>query len=174
MEVHHHPNVERKNFKEYFLEFLAVSPGFIAGSLMENISGRGKEKEYIESFIHSLKDGTTMMNHAIEENKMKIERLRDVMKFSFKNLSDQATRKLFYKRSDMIVYYSVFKSDDDTMQQLKNSGSLRLIRKMNVADSISYYDNSIKIIYEAKALSVRINSIYYKPVCNNCESKKKI
>ena len=22
MEVHHHPNVEKKNFKEYFLEFL--------------------------------------------------------------------------------------------------------------------------------------------------------
>ena len=32
MEVHHHPNVEKKNFKEYFLEFLmiflAVTLGF--------------------------------------------------------------------------------------------------------------------------------------------------
>jgi hypothetical protein len=24
MEVHHHPNLERKNFKEYFLEFLKI------------------------------------------------------------------------------------------------------------------------------------------------------
>lgn len=25
MEVHHHPHVEKKNFKEYFLEFLMIS-----------------------------------------------------------------------------------------------------------------------------------------------------
>jgi len=24
MEVHHHPHVEKKNFKEYFLEFLMI------------------------------------------------------------------------------------------------------------------------------------------------------
>ncbi len=34
MEVHHHPHVEKKSFKEYFLEglmiFLAVTMGFIA------------------------------------------------------------------------------------------------------------------------------------------------
>jgi hypothetical protein len=34
MEVHHHPNVEKKGYKEYFLEFLmiflAVTMGFIA------------------------------------------------------------------------------------------------------------------------------------------------
>ena len=24
MEVHHHPNVEKKNFKEYFFEFLMI------------------------------------------------------------------------------------------------------------------------------------------------------
>ncbi len=35
MEVHHHPQVEKKNFKEYFLEFLmiflAVTLGFFCG-----------------------------------------------------------------------------------------------------------------------------------------------
>jgi cell division protein FtsB len=37
MEVHHHPHVEKKNFKEYFLEFLmiflAVTMGFFAESI---------------------------------------------------------------------------------------------------------------------------------------------
>ena len=40
MEVHHHPNVEKKNFKEYFLEFLmiflAVTLGFFAENIREN------------------------------------------------------------------------------------------------------------------------------------------
>jgi len=42
MEVHHHPEVEKKGFKEYLLEglmiFLAVTMGFIAENIRENIS----------------------------------------------------------------------------------------------------------------------------------------
>ena len=40
MEVHHHPQVEKKNFREYFLEFLmiflAVTMGFLQ-RISENI-----------------------------------------------------------------------------------------------------------------------------------------
>jgi hypothetical protein len=39
MEVHHHPHVEKKNFKEYFLEFLmiflAVTMAFIGENMRE-------------------------------------------------------------------------------------------------------------------------------------------
>ena len=42
MEVHHHPHVEKKNFKEYFLEFLmiflAVTIGFFAENIREHIT----------------------------------------------------------------------------------------------------------------------------------------
>jgi hypothetical protein len=38
MEVHHHPHVEKKNFKEYFLEFLTIFLGnVIIGKRLENI-----------------------------------------------------------------------------------------------------------------------------------------
>ena len=41
MEVHHHPHVEKKKFKEYFLEFLmiflAVTLGFFAESYRDHI-----------------------------------------------------------------------------------------------------------------------------------------
>src|SRR5882762_10395927 len=47
MEVHHHPNIEKKNFKEYLLEglmiFLAVTLGFFAESLRENIANHERE-----------------------------------------------------------------------------------------------------------------------------------
>ncbi len=156
MEVHHHPQVEKKNFREYFLEFLmiflAVTMGFFAESLRENITDKEKEKEYIKSFVQNLKDDTTSMGNVIAENNMKIKKLENLMSFSFKNLSDSHTRKLFYKSCNYIGYYSVFKSNDATMLQLKNSGGLRLIKKKNVADSISFYDNVVKILYEAEAL----------------------
>jgi hypothetical protein len=154
MEVHHHPQVEKKNFKEYFLEFLmiflAVTMGFFAESLRENITDKEKEKEYIESFVQNLKDDTTSMTNVLAENKMKIEKLKELMSFSFKNLNDPMIRKRFYKSCNFIGYYSVFKSNDATMLQLKNSGGLRLIKKKNVADSISFYDNAVKIIYAAE------------------------
>jgi hypothetical protein len=55
MEVNHHPNVEKKSFKEYFLEFLmiflAVTMGFFAESIRENISNHEREKEYISSYV---------------------------------------------------------------------------------------------------------------------------
>jgi len=42
MEVHHHPNVEKKNFKEYFLEFLmiflAVTMDFFAETIRESFT----------------------------------------------------------------------------------------------------------------------------------------
>jgi hypothetical protein len=48
MEVHHHLHVEKKNFKEYFLEFLmiflAVTLGFFAENIREGISNHNKER----------------------------------------------------------------------------------------------------------------------------------
>ena len=53
MEVHHHPEVEHKGFKEYLLEglmiFLAVMMGFIAENLRENITEHHKAKDYAET-----------------------------------------------------------------------------------------------------------------------------
>ncbi len=59
MEVHHHPHVEKKGFKEYFLEFLmiffAVTMGFLAENLREHITEHNKEKQYIAGFVRNVK-----------------------------------------------------------------------------------------------------------------------
>lgn len=156
MEVHHHPQVARKNFREYFLEFLmiflAVTLGFFAESTREYLADRTKEKEYINSFIQNLKDDTSSMSSVIEENKKKAVRLEKLMSFSHQDIFDPQIRTQFYNACEKIGYYSLFKSNDATMLQLKNSGGLRLIKNIHVADSISEYDNDVKIIYAAEAL----------------------
>ena len=62
MEVHHHPHVAKKNFKEYFLEFLmiflAVTLGFIAENIRESFTEHRQQKEYIVSFYEDLKTDT--------------------------------------------------------------------------------------------------------------------
>jgi len=159
MEVHYHPKLEhgKRRFKEYFLEFfmifLAVVLGFFAESIRENISDNKKGEEYIKSLIQNLQDDTTSLNSAIEENLEKVEGLKRLMSLSFVDMSKDANRKLLYNycSGKSVGYYSIFKSNDATMVQLKNEG-LRLIHKNHVADSIARYDNEIKVIYAAENL----------------------
>ena len=76
MEVHHHPHVgsdshRKKNFKEYFLEFLmiflAVTLGFFAESLREHLVNIRNEKEYIISVKEDLLTDTSSLSHLIPE-----------------------------------------------------------------------------------------------------------
>ncbi|MEO8710909.1 MAG: hypothetical protein ABI405_02240, partial [Parafilimonas sp.] len=66
MEVHHHPHVEKKNFKEYFLEFLmiflAVTMGFFAENIREKLSDHAKGKEYVISIKKDLAADTVSLN----------------------------------------------------------------------------------------------------------------
>ena len=59
MEVHHHPHVEKKNFKEYFLEFLmiflAVMMGFFAENLRESFGDNHKKYQYAKTLIADIK-----------------------------------------------------------------------------------------------------------------------
>jgi hypothetical protein len=65
MEVHHHPKVEKKKFKEYFLEFimifLAVTLGFIAENIREDITQHQRAKTFGASMIEDLKADTAQI-----------------------------------------------------------------------------------------------------------------
>jgi hypothetical protein len=165
MEVHHHPDLhhKKKRWKEYLLEFimifLAVTLGFFAESLRETISDKQKEKEYIFSLVQNLKDDTAVFNSVIHENQQKEKRLESLLSLATKNIGDTAVRRSFYLYSlKGVSFYSVFKSNDATMLQLKNSGGFRFIKKDHVADSIAKYDNEVKIIYAAEELYIRVTN----------------
>ncbi len=157
MEVHHHPNPEEKSIKEYLLEglmiFLAVMMGFIAENIRESISDNEKGKEYVMGLVQNLKDDTTYISQVLDENHGKLDRLQKLMMLSHEDLSNPAIRKSIYQLSGSgIGYYSVFKSNDATMQQLKNSGGLRFIRKKHAADSIAKYLIQLEAIYASEAV----------------------
>src|ERR1700752_5262126 len=58
MEVHHHPHIEKKNFKEYFLEFLmiflAVTLGFFAENIREHYTETDNAKKFLEAYRDEL------------------------------------------------------------------------------------------------------------------------
>ena len=72
MDVHHHPHVEKKSFKEYILEglmiFLAVSMGFVAENIREYFADKEKEKQNIENIVKCLSTDTTELKKILALN----------------------------------------------------------------------------------------------------------
>ncbi len=90
MEVHHHPEGGKKRFKEYLSEglmiFLAVTMGFIAESLRENINTKDKEKNYIVSFENNLEKDKADLDSTIVDNQKKIKGLDSLLSLSDKDI----------------------------------------------------------------------------------------
>lgn len=150
MEVHHHGHVhEKKKWKEYLFQFLmlflAVFCGFLAEYQLEHVIENNREKQFIQSLINDLSADTTRLKVIIEERTKREKRLDSLTLL----LNDDSAAL----NSNKIYFYAVtaarslafrFFANDGTMQQLKNSGALRLIRNRLVADSIAKYDVSIR------------------------------
>src|SRR5260370_42096386 len=92
MEVHHHPKAERKNFKEYFLEFLmiflAVTMGFFAENIREHFANAETEKRNMEIIVNNLKDDTARIKMAIDFNEAKLKTLDTLLSFQDINNPD--------------------------------------------------------------------------------------
>ena len=145
MEVHHHPHVEKKGFKEYFLEFLmiflAVTLGFMAENIREHVSDKEHEKKYIQTFYYDLKDDTANLNGEIPFWESQIKKI-DTLRIELKK-GDHMDKKLANIMSIYVRRYSNFLYHDRTIAQLKSSGNFRIISKSSLADSMMEYDSYI-------------------------------
>jgi hypothetical protein len=156
MEVHHHPNVEKKNFKEYFLEFLmiflAVTMGFFAESIRERITDSGKEKEYIISMIEDAEKDTSNIQQAILLNKIRVLHLDSLSTLCISYDAAKNEDAEMYRHYRFGLIHPTFISPTErTIQQLKNAGGMRLIRKKSAVDSIIQYDDIAKKLADQQA-----------------------
>lgn len=149
MEVHHHSHSARKKWTHYFWEFvmlfLAVFAGFLAENQREHFIEHQREKQFIRSLIYDLEADTARLNELIRNRTMRESRLDSVSFLLNSDSADRKTREIYFL-AIMIPRVTVyqFTPNEGTMQQLKNSGGLRLIRKLFVADSIIKYDAAIR------------------------------
>ncbi|MDE3142546.1 MAG: hypothetical protein KGL19_00230 [Bacteroidota bacterium] len=151
MEVHHHPQVEKKSFKEYFLEFLmiflAVTMGFFAENYREHLAEVNKENDYIQTFIEDLKTDTTKIKQLLYiERSLKLKAI-DSLLFLMCTHQIKGHENDLYYFGRIVTRYPIFQSNDRTVTELKNSGSLRLIRNEATADSIISYQKAVEEIY---------------------------
>ncbi len=151
MEVHKHPHhvTHKKKWGEYLLEFLmlflAVFLGFVAENLREASAERHREKQFIQSFIEDLKTDTVAINLNIVFRHKKQEQLDSLMNLLGEQKIKGNENDLYYLGRSL-VRNTRFQSNDRTITQLKNSGSLRLIRNEQAADSIISYQKLVDYI----------------------------
>jgi hypothetical protein len=149
MEVHHHPHVEKKNFKEYFLEFLmiflAVTLGFIAENLREDISEHQRAKTFAASMIEDLKADTAQI---IRYNKYCTTAANNIDTFmnllTTNDLANISTGKLYWYGLWGGAHI-IFVPNDVTFQQMKSSGSLSFF-KPEIATNIEKYDRLCRVL----------------------------
>jgi hypothetical protein len=186
MEVHHHPHVTKKGFKEYFLEFimifLAVTMGFIAENIREHIADRAKEKEYVKSLLADLKNDTVELNRKYKLFSAFPPALNQLAADCYSSGFTDAIQKRMYSSNmrylgTMQIYFT-----DKTAAQLKNGGGMRLINDAEVSDSITLYWQGVDDVNftnanyenyrrELRQLSFRIfNYNFYKPYNNTSEN----
>ena len=149
MEVHHHSHTERKKWTHYFWEFLmlflAVFCGFLAEYTLEHKIEKDRERQFIKSLVNDIKADIAQLNSIIQRRDEKVERLDSlVYLINSPDFSEHGSSIYFNAIHTGRLIDIRFTANNGTLQQLKNSGGLRLIRNRAVVDSIAHYDVSVR------------------------------
>jgi len=150
MEVHHHPHVGKKRFKEYLLEglmiFVAVTLGFFAESLREHFANKETVHLNIENLVRNLEEDTTSLAGAIKFCEMKAKWVDSFAALKHVRLPDTSFRKQFIYHALKLSAAQTFISNQTAFEQMKSSGTLRLIRPPKVVDSILKYQSMYEVL----------------------------
>ena len=146
MEVHHHPNVERKNLKGYILEglmiFMAVTMGFIAENVREHITEHKTAKILAQSMLEDIKRDTASLHTLIAFSNKKINAADSII--AIVHTPRNTWNPLnFYIHMIPMVGSLPFRSTDGTYSQMKTSGTLRYFHQ-SLVNIINAYDVQLK------------------------------
>ncbi len=151
MEVHHHPHVgsdshRKKNFKEYFLEFLmiflAVTMGFIAESIREHFIETKTAHAYLESYRNELLANQIQFKHYKEEFTGLVPVYDSIVTILYEKEENKDLpvlgRLLAIGQNNVIITINT-----STYQQMVNSGSMRYLHNESLKDSIARYNDLV-------------------------------
>jgi hypothetical protein len=149
-EYHLHPGLHRGSkkwthyFWEFFMLFLAVTLGFFVENKREHYIEHKREKEYVKQLVQDLKTDTTFFLVSISANTSNQVRMDSLILLLQQHVQGQRTEDMYYLARNITSRGISTQYSNRTFEQLKNSGSLRLIRNTIVLDSVTLYYESLK------------------------------
>ncbi|HWD89869.1 MAG TPA: hypothetical protein VG367_17175 [Mucilaginibacter sp.] len=166
MEVHHHPEVEKKGFKEYILEglmiFLAVLMGFIAENIREGITENKRAAEFARSYYGDIKKDTLLLHKAMRFNLHKIAAIDSAIKALDNSGSPRADTIEVYK--GMVASQVLpFEPSSGNYEQIKSSGAIRNF-KQKMIDLMNEYDLQARQVVRREDITQKFVTEQYLPV----------
>jgi len=165
MEVHAHSHTPRKKWTHYFWEFLmlflAVFCGFLAEYQLEHQIEKDREKQYIRSILEDLSEDTLVLTDNINQFNEHLTRNDTLIRLlNSPDIKDHGSA-LYYlgRRASRSVRLAIH---DATIQQLKNSGGMRLIRNQKVSKAVIEYYNRLVFIDYLQAIAFNEADEYRK------------
>jgi len=181
MEVHHHPQVERKSFKEYLLEglmiFIAVTMGFFAETIREGINEHNHARVFAASMVKDLQEDTAELGPYITYFTYAVHNTDTLMQLlAAADPKDIPSGKLYwYGLWGGARRY--FVPNDATFEQMKNSGALNFFEKETAASVAKYarlcrlmednVENNREIYTEVRKCRAQLFDFRYNDVANN-------
>lgn len=145
IEVHHHPKVEKKRVKEYLMEglfiFIAVSLGFIADNIREHFSNKEIEKRNMELIADNLRGDIENIKKNIRYNEEKVKILDTLISYKGIKYVDSIYSQRFSYLVTKSIYNPAFFSNTAAIDQMKFSGSLRLVKNKEILSGIYKYES---------------------------------
>jgi hypothetical protein len=150
MEVHHHPEVEKKGLKEYLLEglmiFIAVMMGFIAENIREDITNKEHARQLTSQLVQDLKADTAQLNKAINFQEQ-IVRAND----SLFTLSQQPLAKVDLKEIQKLIITShnlfPFRPSGGASSAIKNELHLKQFAESDIIHHIAQYERGAELAH---------------------------
>ena len=126
--------------------FLAVFCGFMAENFREHQIERKREKQYVQSLVQDLKEDIIFMNRALELHDKGCKMIDTLIWLLKSKDRDQSTGKIYFLARSIPLNDISIVIRDKTFEQLKSSGTLRLIHNVSILDSISNYYGKYKFL----------------------------
>jgi len=159
MEVHAHAHTERKKWTHYFWEFimlfLAVFCGFMAENQREHYIEKIRAKDYARALAHDLENDTTQLSDILKQVERLVDKYDRFLNIS-KDLNQSNTAQLYYYAS-FATGMSDFTSNVSTLDQIKNSGSIRYFDPA-LQDKISEYARLVDRNKDYKPFGISIHN----------------
>lgn len=145
MEVHAHTHTPRKRWTHYFWEFLmlflAVFAGFLAENQREHVVEHKRAKVFASNLYKELQRDTANLNNMIPWTQRMIQKFDTICRIS--GQQPPASNGELYLYTSYTTWIKSFSSEATTIEQLKNSGNLRIM-KTEIALKISEYERRLK------------------------------
>jgi hypothetical protein len=147
MEVHAHSHTPRKKWTHYFWEFLmlflAVFCGFLAEYQLEHKIERDKEEVYIQNLLEDLKADTAIYSEYTRNNQGLFNSIDTLIELINSPERKKHIAKLAFTARMILPKYKALHTTDRTYEEMRSSGTLRLIRNKLVSKSVSLYYYSV-------------------------------